>query len=111
MSPKARGASRSRILEVLRHEIEAYGQGMERKPAAVVANKIDALSFRGRLEVLERRARDLELPFFAVSAATGEGCREMTVELHRRIVVGRDQGKPVPDGDEGAPKAVVEKRG
>lgn len=72
-------------LHALRREIEAYGRGMERKPAAVAANKIDALSDRRRLDSLEREAGNLGLPFFALSAATGEGCREMAVELHRRI--------------------------
>jgi GTPase len=99
-------------LAVLRREIELYGRGVERKPAAVVANKIDALSDRERLERLERAAMDLGLPFFAVSAATGEGCREMTVELHRRIVSDRNQQapEPSPDSGEAAPGAVVEKR-
>jgi len=72
-------------LEALRQEIRAYGRGMDEKPAAVAANKIDALSDRGRLERLEAVARRLGLPFFAVSSATGEGCREMVRELHRLV--------------------------
>lgn len=97
-------------LDVLRREIEAYGKGMERKPAAVVANKIDALGDRGRLRRLERAARDLAIPFFAVSAATGEGCRDMTVELHRRIFGDRERTKPVAE-ENATPKAIVEKKG
>jgi GTP-binding protein len=72
-------------LRSLRTEIEAYGQGIEQKPAAVAANKIDALSDRGRLDALEQEARNLGLPFFAVSAATGDGCREMAAELYRLV--------------------------
>ena len=70
-------------LTALRHEIETYGEGMERKPAAVVASKIDALGDAARLTDLERMADELSLPFFAVSAATGEGCREMVASLFR----------------------------
>ncbi|MGH9318615.1 MAG: GTPase ObgE [Vicinamibacteria bacterium] len=77
-------------LEALRHEIEAYGRGMARKRSAVAANKIDALSDRGRLTRLEEEARRLGVPFFAVSAATGEGCREMVSEIHERLVRNRD---------------------
>jgi GTPase len=101
-------------LAVLREEIELFGQGMERKPAAVVANKIDALSDRLRLEALERAARELGLPFFAVSAATGEGCRELSIELHRRIVAERRDREPGLEPESGGrgpgtPKVVVEK--
>jgi GTP-binding protein len=76
-------------LAALRHEIEAYGQGMEQKPAAVAANKIDALSDPGRLERLEREARALGLPFFTVSAATGEGCRDTVQELYQLLLRNR----------------------
>ena len=73
-------------LEALRHEIRAYGQGMEEKPAAVAANKIDALSDRERLSRLEAAAREMGVSFFAVSSVTGEGCREMVQELYRVMV-------------------------
>jgi GTP-binding protein len=72
-------------LEALRREIRAYGFGMDEKPAAVAANKVDALSDRGRLARLEAAARGWGVPFFAVSSATGEGCREMVQELHRLV--------------------------
>jgi GTP-binding protein len=78
-------------LEALRHEIRAYGQGMEEKPAVVAANKIDAISDRGRLSRLEARAREMGVSFFAVSSATGEGCREMVQELYRVMVRQREE--------------------
>jgi GTP-binding protein len=74
-------------LDALRREIHAYGKGLEDKPAAVVANKIDALSGRGRLVRLESAAKEWGVPFFAVSSATGEGCREAVSELYRRLVL------------------------
>ena len=74
-------------LEVLRREILAYGDGMEDKPAAVAANKIDALSDRERLRKLESAAKKNGLPFFAVSSATGEGCREAISEIYRLLVL------------------------
>lgn len=82
-------------LEALRREIRAYraydanganGESMEEKPAVVIANKIDALTDRGRLLSLESAAREMGVPFFAVSSATGEGCREAVSELFRLLV-------------------------
>jgi len=69
-------------LEALRREIEAYGDGMDEKPAAVAANKMDALEDRTRLATLEEAATSFGLPFFAVSAATGDGCQKMVRELY-----------------------------
>jgi 50S ribosomal subunit-associated GTPase HflX len=65
---------------------------MDEKPAAVAANKIDALSDRGRLSRLEAAAREMKVPFFAVSSATGEGCREMVRELYRAMAGDRLDG-------------------
>jgi GTP-binding protein len=76
-------------LEALRKEILAYGRGMAEKPSAVAANKIDAVSDRARLDRLEAEARRMGAPFFAVSAATGAGCREMVSELHRLVAADR----------------------
>ena len=76
-------------LIALRREIEAYGEGMDGKPAFVVANKIDALEHDSRLKSLEEAAQGLGLPFLAVSAATGEGCAEMVQDLYHRIAAAR----------------------
>jgi GTP-binding protein len=76
-------------LEDLRKEIRAYGRGMAEKPSAVAANKIDAVSDRARLDRLEAEALRMGAPFYAVSAATGAGCREMVQELHRLVAADR----------------------
>lgn len=81
-------------LLALRKEIEAYGGGMEQKAAAVAANKVDALSDRSRLQRLEAKSRELGLPFWSVSAATGEGCRELVERLFRTVLA-----KPAAVGD------------
>jgi GTP-binding protein len=83
-------------LEVLRGEVAAYGRGMADKPAAVVGNKLDTLAEMGRLKRLEAEADRLGLPFFAISAATGDGCGVLIGALHRlvereRAVVAHEQ--------------------
>lgn len=80
-------------LEVLRQEIEAYGRGMEAKPAVVVANKLDAVADRSRVARLSEAARRLALVFFSISAATGTGCRELLEHLHRRVAEGREPSR------------------
>ena len=53
--------------------LELFRPELASKPQIVAANKIDALDDPSRVKMLERRAKRLELPFFAISAVTGEG--------------------------------------
>jgi len=64
-------------------ELKRYDAGLQRKPRWLVLNKIDALAPEHRqqrvaelTQSLRRRLRT-KAPVFAVSAATGEGCREL----------------------------------
>jgi 50S ribosomal subunit-associated GTPase HflX len=79
---------------------------MEEKPAAVAANKVDALADRGRLSRLEVAARLMGVPFFAVSSATGEGCREMVQELYRLLSTDRKEPWIPSDSADKAEKRV-----
>jgi GTP-binding protein len=72
-------------LAVLRREVAAYSAVMASKPAAVVANKLDALIDVGRSKRLEEEAARTSLPFFAISAATGDGCDELVGALYRLV--------------------------
>jgi GTP-binding protein len=75
-------------------ELSRYDAGLRRKPRWLVLNKIDALPVQERAariaEMTQRLRRRLRTraPVFAVSAATGEGCRELMWAvyefLHRR---------------------------
>ena len=60
-------------LDVINGELLAFSDRLTRKPQVVAANKIDALSERGRLEAIAARCRSAQVPFFPVSAVTGEG--------------------------------------
>jgi GTPase len=59
--------------DVLSRELELYNRALLEKPQLVVANKLDAVDDPTRVERLEQHARTLGLPFFKVSAVTGEG--------------------------------------
>jgi GTP-binding protein len=60
-------------LEVLRTELSRFDEDLARKPQIVAANKIDAVSDDALIAPLEQRAREMDLPFFRISAVTGDG--------------------------------------
>ena len=59
--------------DTIRRELELYNRELLTKPEIVAANKMDALDDPDRVARLEARARELSLPFFRISAVTGEG--------------------------------------
>jgi GTP-binding protein len=59
--------------DTIRKELGLYNRELLTKPELVAANKIDALDDPDRVTRLEARARELSLPFFRISAVTGEG--------------------------------------
>jgi GTP-binding protein len=71
-------------------ELKAFDAALARKPQILAANKLDTLpvAARGRaLAPIKRFARKEAMPFFAISAVTGEGVPELlagTAEFVRR---------------------------
>ncbi|MGE4055415.1 MAG: GTPase ObgE [Vicinamibacterales bacterium] len=60
-------------LDTVRGELALYRPELSAKPQLVAANKVDALSEAEALDRLAERSSALELPFFRISAVTGEG--------------------------------------
>jgi GTP-binding protein len=69
----ASGRDTVRDFEIIREELALYNRELLAKPQLVAANKMDALDEPDRVARLEARARELQLPFFRISAVTGEG--------------------------------------
>src|SRR5579864_9701316 len=63
--------------EVISGELRAFSESLEEKPMMVVATKLDATTERTRLEALGEFCKRLGLEFHAISAATGEGVRDL----------------------------------
>jgi GTP-binding protein len=63
--------------DVILAELAGYSELLASKPMFVVANKLDVLKDRRRLESLRRKAKRRGLPFFAISAVTGQGVKEL----------------------------------
>jgi GTP-binding protein len=59
--------------EVMRRELATYSPTLESKPFAVVGTKLDIMGSGERLQRLENYCREHGLPFFAISAAAGQG--------------------------------------
>lgn len=63
--------------EVINGELRAFSEGLAQKPMIVVATKLDATTDRARLESLRNFCREQKLEFHAISAASGEGVRDL----------------------------------
>ncbi len=86
-------------------ELKRYDAGLHRKPRWLVLNKIDALPQAERdqrladlTEQLRRRLRTTA-PVFAISAATGEGCRELMWAVHEFLTRPKRGFKSASTGD------------
>ena len=63
--------------EVIAGELRAFSESLSEKPMMVVATKLDATTDRTRLQALRDFCRGKHLEFHVISAATGEGVRDL----------------------------------
>jgi GTP-binding protein len=63
--------------EVINGELEAFSPLLVEKPMIVVATKLDATTDRTHLEELEAFCQQRNLEFHSISAATGEGVKDL----------------------------------
>jgi GTPase len=78
--------------DTIRRELALYNPQLLDKPELVVANKMDALDEPSRVTRLEARAKELELPFFRISAVSGEGVTALLEEVWRHVQRGSELG-------------------
>jgi GTP-binding protein len=104
--------------ETIRRELDLYNPEVLAKPQLVAANKIDALDDPARVEALERCARELNLPFFRISAVTGEGVPRLLeaawpfIRLRpRQEYPSLDEATTVADWNEGPKKGRKSQEG
>jgi len=71
--------------EIIRHELASFSAEMAQKPMLLVASKTDAVQDAERLASVRRLAAERGLPFFAISAVTGEGLDELVYAMAERI--------------------------
>jgi GTP-binding protein len=79
-------------LDTLRRELELFDATLAAKPQIVAANKIDAVDpveDAEKIAALGRRASELGLPFFRMSAVTGAGVPELLEAMWQRLAASR----------------------
>jgi len=70
--------------KVINKELENFGNGLLEKPMIVAATKIDAANPE-KLKKLTAHAKRRKLPFYAISAVTGEGVDELKWALAHKL--------------------------
>ena len=73
----------------INRELELFDPELARKPQIVAANKIDAVDDESRVTALAKKASDLHLPFYRVSAATGAGIPDLLEAMWQRLAASR----------------------
>ncbi len=82
---EASGRDPVQDFEVVVAELASFSAGMAEKPMIVVATKLDAAQDGSRLESLRRHAAEKGLPFYAISAVTGQGVHELKYAMGERV--------------------------
>lgn len=87
----ASGRNTVEDLDTVRRELELFQPELAAKPQLVAANKLDAAGpdEQPGIRALERRARELQLPFFRISGATGAGVPELLEAMWRQLAAAR----------------------
>ncbi|MBP7125735.1 GTPase ObgE [Myxococcota bacterium] len=78
---------------VVENEMARHGARLDRKPVLLVASKIDLAESDEARRRLEAHAAARGVPFFPISARTGEGVEALVKEMARRVQ-SRPGGKP-----------------
>jgi GTPase len=71
--------------DVILDELRAFSEQLAAKPMIVVASKIDVCQDPARIEGVSAKAAAHELPFFAISSATGEGIEALRFAMADRV--------------------------
>ena len=66
-----------KAFEIIEGELRAFSEALTEKPMIVVATKLDATTDRRKLEELRGFCEETGLEFHTISAATGEGLKEL----------------------------------
>lgn len=82
---------------VIESELLAFDATLLDRPRLLVATKTDAATSRDRVHELESLARERDLPFLAISAATGEGLAELVRTAGEMVERERAAGPRKPD--------------
>jgi len=70
---------------LMNEELEAYSPELKKKPQVIVLNKIDITEAKEGLKDVQIQFKKLGIKTFPISAATGEGLKELIREVGKRL--------------------------
>jgi GTP-binding protein len=100
-----------KAFEIIEGELGAFSEKLLEKPMIVVATKLDATTDRGKLEELQEFCKKRGLEFHTISAAAGEGVKELVrgiADALDRIPKESLEHEETPSPRESAAEANVE---
>jgi GTPase len=71
--------------QTVKRELRSYNSALAERPQIVVATKIDALDEPERLDALREAAQRDHAPFFAISAVTNRGTKELVAAVAAKL--------------------------
>ncbi|HAV39530.1 MAG TPA: GTPase ObgE [Aquificaceae bacterium] len=80
-----------KAFEIVNKEMESYSQDLMKKPQIVVGTKLDALSDRSYIEVLEKEFGKRGYTFIAISAITGENLDRLKYLIVEKVKEIKDE--------------------
>jgi GTPase len=80
------GRTPANDFKVILNELGSFSPEMLAKPMVVVANKMDAAQDPKRVKAVERLAKKHKMPFFKISAATGDGIEALKFALAEAVL-------------------------
>ncbi|MDI6712196.1 MAG: GTPase ObgE [Anaerosomatales bacterium] len=84
-------------IAVIDRELSAHAAELAERPQVVVGNKLDLPGAAERSQRVEAWCREAGRPYFAISAATGEGIPEMLRDVASRVRRLRESAAERPD--------------
>jgi GTP-binding protein len=94
--------SPTKAYRTVRHELEAYGAGLEDKPEIVALNKIDALDEATINRKRSALSRAIGKEVWLVSGVSGAGVKALSSEIARLVLADRAP-TDAPDTEDAAP--------
>jgi len=72
-------------VRVIEGELAAHAEELATRPYVLVGNKVDIIGTEEASDRLEKLAEEREVPYFAVSAATGEGMEPLILRVGEMV--------------------------
>ena len=79
------------------NELASFSEELARKPMFVVASKIDVAQDPERVSVVRELAEEKAMPFFEISAVTGQGIDALSGQWQKSCFPAKSRTQKKPD--------------